>query len=429
MPRDGSARKGRSGRKGKKPFTALLASRPVIAFLALFLAFVLVVYFRQTLASLWSNLVGLFGLGLVILALVPLFFLFVFQKRRFSLLYRHWNIWLGSIVFSLAAFGVLAFLNRGGSFGLSVIHEANALGLLRILATFALGALIAFPRATLTSFRGLALALWAVARTLWVVAHGLWWLAVQVVRPFRYLTRVASRPASSTPNIVVEKVFSPSPPSSPPPPTPVTVSPPHPEKVKTARPELEQTTREIWQKYTESQPRTDVAGWQLPSLDILDRAADVQIGEAETMRRAQIIEEALASYGVEAKVAQINVGPTVTQFGIEPGWDRKYKKVKEKDRDGNVRVTLQETSRTRVKVDRITSLANDLALALAAPSIRIEAPVPGKPVVGLEVPNSTFGLVSLRGVIESTAYQKLKARSGLTLALGKGAGARQSLQT
>ncbi|MBA7678858.1 DNA translocase SpoIIIE [subsurface metagenome] len=119
---------------------------------------------------------------------------------------------------------------------------------------------------------------------------------------------------------------------------------------------------------------------------------------------------------------QINAGPTVTQFGVEPGWDRKTKEVRERDRDGNVKVRLEEVSKTRVKVERITSLANDLALALAAPSIRIEAPVPGKSVVGIEVPNTISSLVSLRGVIETSVFQKLEARSKLGIALGKGAG-------
>jgi S-DNA-T family DNA segregation ATPase FtsK/SpoIIIE len=73
-------------------------------------------------------------------------------------------------------------------------------------------------------------------------------------------------------------------------------------------------------------------------------------------------------------------------------------------------------------VDKITSLANDLALALSAPTIRIEAPVPGKPIVGIEVPNTSFSIVSLRGVIESNPFQKILARSSLALALGQGAG-------
>ncbi|GAH96905.1 unnamed protein product, partial [marine sediment metagenome] len=106
----------------------------------------------------------------------------------------------------------------------------------------------------------------------------------------------------------------------------------------------------------------------------------------------------------------------------EPGWDRKMKETRERDRDGNVRLKREEVSKTRVKVERITSLANDLALALAAPSIRIEAPVPGKSVVGIEVPNVTSSMVGLRGVIETSAFQKIEARSKLSLALGKGAG-------
>jgi S-DNA-T family DNA segregation ATPase FtsK/SpoIIIE len=98
------------------------------------------------------------------------------------------------------------------------------------------------------------------------------------------------------------------------------------------------------------------------------------------------------------------------------------KEVREKDRDGNVRIRQEEVSRTRVKVERINSLSNDLALALAAPSIRIEAPVPGKSVVGIEVPNTTSSMVSLRGVIESSTFQKMGTKSKLALALGKGAG-------
>ena len=89
------------------------------------------------------------------------------------------------------------------------------------------------------------------------------------------------------------------------------------------------------------------------------------------------------------------------------------------DRDGKPKMRTEELSRTRVRVSQITSLSNDLALALATPSIRIEAPVPGKSVLGIEVPNSLTSLVTLRGVIESTPFQKLGARSKLALALGK----------
>jgi DNA segregation ATPase FtsK/SpoIIIE-like protein len=163
-------------------------------------------------------------------------------------------------------------------------------------------------------------------------------------------------------------------------------------------------------------------GWCLPPVNILNKPTEIELNQSDVEKRAQLIEEAINSYGVEAKVVQINVGPTVTQFGVEPGWDRKYKKIRERDEFGNDITRLEEVSKTRVKVDRISALANDLALALAAPSIRIEAPVPGKSVVGIEVPNTTFSLVNLRGVIESSAFQKAHAKSKLALALGKGAG-------
>jgi len=191
-----------------------------------------------------------------------------------------------------------------------------------------------------------------------------------------------------------------------------------------ARPqrELRQVAQEVWKKYGESPELVTVDGWRLPPIDILDKTSEVEFGQADNVQRAKLIEEALASYGVEAKVVQINAGPTVTQFGVEPGWDRKMKEIRERDRDGNVSVKREEISKTRVKVERITSLANDLALALAAPSIRIEAPVPGKSVVGVEVPNVVSSMVSLRGVIETSAFQKIEARSKLSLALGKGAG-------
>lgn len=186
--------------------------------------------------------------------------------------------------------------------------------------------------------------------------------------------------------------------------------------------ELKEATRHLWKKMSESRTTIDANGWQLPSISVLDSNPDVEFKQVDNEKRARLIEEALSSYGVEAKVVQINQGPTVTQFGVEPGWEYKYKDIKEKDKNGNVKVRQEEVSRIRVKVEKITSLGNNLSLALAAPSIRIEAPVPGKSVVGIEVPNTSSGLVSLRSAMESPSFQKAKAKSRLALALGKGAG-------
>ncbi len=168
-------------------------------------------------------------------------------------------------------------------------------------------------------------------------------------------------------------------------------------------------------------------GWQLPAMQILVDKAPIEDPIADREQRAALIEETLASFGVDAKVVQINEGPTVTQFGIEPGWEIKTRNVVEKDKDGKPildkdnqpKTHTEEVSRTRVRVQQITSLSNDLALALASPSIRIEAPVPGKPVLGIEVPNATKSLVTLRSVVESQPFQRAAAKSKIALALGQ----------
>ncbi len=108
----------------------------------------------------------------------------------------------------------------------------------------------------------------------------------------------------------------------------------------------------------------------------------------------------------------------MTQFDVEPGWEVKYKQIQERDKDGKPildkdgrpRTRQEEVSRTRVRVNQITNLSNDLALALAAPSLRIEAPVPGRSVVGIEVPNSSASVVTMRSVIETPAFQRLSTR-------------------
>jgi S-DNA-T family DNA segregation ATPase FtsK/SpoIIIE len=168
-------------------------------------------------------------------------------------------------------------------------------------------------------------------------------------------------------------------------------------------------------------------GWQLPAMDLLADKAPQADGTVDNAQRASLIEETLASFGVDAKVVQINEGPTVTQFGIEPGWEIKTRTLIERDKDGKPvvdkdgvqKTRTEEVSRTRVRVQQITSLANDMALALAAPSIRIEAPVPGKPVLGIEVPNASKSLVTLRSVVQSPQFQRQASKSKLTVALGQ----------
>ncbi|MGE3961558.1 MAG: DNA translocase FtsK [Dehalococcoidia bacterium] len=174
--------------------------------------------------------------------------------------------------------------------------------------------------------------------------------------------------------------------------------------------------------------RHSADGWQLPPSKLLKPQPAATDRAADNQRRAQLIEQTLFSFAVDAKVVEINEGPTVTQFGVEPGWDVKTKTVTERDAAGAVitdaegqpRTNEVEVSRTRIRVNRITALQNDLALALAAPALRIEAPVPGKAMVGIEVPNGSTTIVTMRQIIESAEYRALAKKGGLPLALGAG---------
>ena len=140
--------------------------------------------------------------------------------------------------------------------------------------------------------------------------------------------------------------------------------------------------------------------WVLPKVsEILEPPQAPVIDDEFVEKRARLIEETLASFGAPAKVIETSRGPTVTMFGVEPLFVE--------SRGGQM----------RVRVAKIASLADDLALALAAPRIRIQAPVPGHGYVGIEVPNDEMALVALREVVESEIFAR--SRSPLRFALGK----------
>jgi S-DNA-T family DNA segregation ATPase FtsK/SpoIIIE len=356
----------------------------------------------------------LFGWGLLLLIIALVSLGVVTWLRKSVPLMVRIRQWWGGIAFTFVVWGILAYFALGGSIGQYLIGFPNSsfIGIPRIIGLVLAGMALVAPSVFVSAARK---------------ANA--WLHKQLER------RPAPEPSQPYPVPPPPITVTPppqaelTPPPTPPRPIITPKPPPTLEREPTATPastptqeELRQVAQEVWRKYGESPSLATDDGWRLPPIDILDIAQEIEFAQADNMQRARLIEEALASYGVEAKVVQINAGPTVTQFGVEPGWDRKMREIKERDKDGNITIRQEEVSKTRVKVDRITALANDLALALAAPSIRIEAPVPGKPVVGIEVPNTTLGMVNLRGVIETSSFQKLTAKSRLALALGKGAG-------
>ena len=133
----------------------------------------------------------------------------------------------------------------------------------------------------------------------------------------------------------------------------------------------------------------ELNAYKLPPIDILNDAEQTaKVSNKEVIEQGKILEETLKNFGVNAKVSKIRIGPAVTQFEIQPD--------------------------IGVKVSKIINLQNDIALSLAAKDIRIEAPIPGKSAVGIEVPNSVVSMVTLREVIK-----RRTSTNPLEVALGK----------
>jgi S-DNA-T family DNA segregation ATPase FtsK/SpoIIIE len=145
-------------------------------------------------------------------------------------------------------------------------------------------------------------------------------------------------------------------------------------------------------------PRKD---WRLPEMtELLSTGLDQELDRSALVKRARIIEDTLSSFGAPGRVVEVRTGPVITQFGVEPDY-----------------VEGRGGKKGRVKVSAIAALDKDLQLALGAKSIRIEAPVPGKGYVGIEVPNEKPAVVKLRDVLESSEYRRIP--SPLAIALGQ----------
>lgn len=130
--------------------------------------------------------------------------------------------------------------------------------------------------------------------------------------------------------------------------------------------------------------------WTLPPIDLLHSDKDTP-RSGDINANVAIIKRTLAHFGIDVEMGEVSIGPTVTQFTLRPA--------------------------VGVKLSRITGLSNDLALALAAHPIRIEAPIPGKALVGIEVPNKKSAIVGLRDLLDADDYKKSKLF--LPLALGR----------
>ncbi len=145
----------------------------------------------------------------------------------------------------------------------------------------------------------------------------------------------------------------------------------------------------------------------LPPLNILLAEQSVRPDERTINQTAGMIMKTLSEFGIPATVIGYRMGPAVTQFAVQPGF---IKRPGSNDDD-------EDAQQMKVRVAQIANLQKDLALALSAQRLRIEAPVPGKPYVGIEVPNPNSAMVRLKAILESEEFQKTGAP--LAIALGR----------
>lgn len=169
------------------------------------------------------------------------------------------------------------------------------------------------------------------------------------------------------------------------------------DQTATPKPGILQTIIDDPEEY--DAPRRDP---RLPPIDLLEQGESPTQARDEIVWKSKRIEDTLFDFGLPAKVVEVRRGPAVTQFGVEPGF------VERPGPDG-------EMKQQKVRVSQIAGLQRDLTLALAVPRLRIEAPVPGRSVVGIEVPNGRTSVVRLRGVLESPAFARLKSSLGVAL--------------
>ena len=402
----------------------------------------------------WDLLVRSLAFGLLPPSLWAVALALALWKKRSLLRIRFWNRWIAALLASSVTWGVLAYfsgsagileeVSLGGWMGQRLKGSSDVLGVFRLAGMVALVTAVAAPR---HSGKLLKLALPVMRRKAKAtgrllrkpgsssptVANGRGfpismlkraWNGRREGRAQARVTvqdaptpRVAGRPevkqkSPALRRLDTDRRSGESPNTSPSQlPKPVTTpgSAPTPERLVT---------------------REDIERWSLPSISLLalPPAGSHEPG-IDKEATSHLIETALGDYGIEVRVSEVKPGPVVTMFGLVPGWVRRSREVRERTSEGKSVVDEKGKSvvrrvedKTRVKVDSIVAREKDLALALAAPSLRIEAPIPGASLVGIEVPNPRPSVVTLRSVMETSVFRSLSSKSKLALGLGMGTG-------
>ena len=353
-------------------------------------------------------MLGALGYGLIPVFLWLFSFAAVVRYRRAWVL-RFWRTWVGTGMVTAVSLGILSMFNAsggvmddaslGGYWGQYLGGSPAIVGSLKVLVLVALTPLMLYPRWAGPVYGRLGERMARRGGTL------LSRTASEAGTTLKDWLEEAPEPYPPPPALEAVSTAQPEEPWSPP--TDI------PDKTEAARlpmlaPEVAESSGSLEEEAGKPRRRRG-GGWQLPSLDLLGQAEDRPVPAGALQKLARHIEETLTEHRVEVSVNDIRTGPRVIRFGLVPGW---VKKNRAKSDDPAIEAS-------RVKVQSILVREKDLALALKTPYLRLEAPVPGEALVGLEMPNPYPRRVMLRSVAEERLFQKTASKGGMPVALGE----------
>ena len=316
-----------------------------------------------------------------------------------------WGSYLVAISIGLAGLAILRWDQGTISFGRFIAIELALLLTLSLLAVISGNSL---DRATagMDGGRigwGLTFLVWKLAGNTWgtLLLVVLWLLvAMSAFNLWSHVEQWLLRLAGEVPVVepVIDSVQSPDEPSAP------IEEKKKPKKKPALPPEFRKSLR-VPESRDSHPAEPPPRGEDFPPLSILSGEQTSRPDERTINQIAGMIEKTLSEFGIPATVIGFRVGPTVTQFAVQPGFIKKNGSDEE------------DARQMKVRVAQIAALQKDLALALSAERLRIQAPVPGKPYVGIEVPNLRSAVVRLRPILETETFYKVN--SPLAIALGR----------
>lgn len=306
--------------------------------------------------------------------------------------------WGRIFALEVAAFSTLALLAALGGTSLTRADQGLDGGRVGWALSYLLGLVLNplgltgwLPRALISTLT----LIWGVIMGFGVSSRLLDWLERKAAEPGR-APQDGSAQAESSPAVSLEPLAGqPALPVQAAPRKKIQLPPEFRKKFK-VQPELEEN-----QAAAPPQPRDE----RLPALSLLVNEQSSKPDERHINQTAGLIEKTLSEFGIPAKVIGFKIGPTVTQFAIEPGFLEKPGQPNGEN----------EIARQKVRVAQIAALNRDLTLALSAQRLRIEAPVPGRPYIGIEVPNSHSTVVRLRPILEAEAFSRVNSPLGVAL--------------